>query len=82
MEKKYRRFFITTSPARSPIDIAGGRSWGRGTYGRLGHGDQQDQLLPKKIEAFLGASWVSPCVWRRSGFRSSVTQVFSFRGQL
>ena len=25
-------------------------SWGYGADGRLGHGDQQDQLLPKKIE--------------------------------
>ena len=29
-------------------------SWGYGHDGRLGHGDQQDQLLPKKIEAFAG----------------------------
>ena len=29
-------------------------SWGYGGRGRLGHGDQQDQLLPKKIEAFVG----------------------------
>ena len=29
-------------------------SWGRGIFGRLGHGDQQDQLLPKKVEAFAG----------------------------
>ena len=29
-------------------------SWGGGRGGRLGHGDQQDQLLPKKIEAFAG----------------------------
>ena len=28
--------------------------WGNGGHGRLGHGDQQDQLLPKKIEAFAG----------------------------
>jgi len=27
-------------------------SWGEGIFGRLGHGDQQNQLLPKKIEAF------------------------------
>ena len=27
-------------------------SWGRGGSGKLGHGDQQHQLLPKKIEAF------------------------------
>jgi len=29
-------------------------SWGTGYSGRLGHGDQQDQLLPKKVEAFAG----------------------------
>jgi len=29
-------------------------SWGHGAYGRLGHGDELDQLLPKKIEAFAG----------------------------
>ena len=27
-------------------------SWGGGDEGRLGHGDQQNQLLPKKVEAF------------------------------
>ena len=29
-------------------------SWGYGVSGRLGHGDEQNQLLPKKIEAFAG----------------------------
>ena len=29
-------------------------SWGDGAFGELGHGDQQRQLLPKKIEAFAG----------------------------
>jgi len=29
-------------------------SWGSGVDGRLGHGDQQRQLLPKKVEAFAG----------------------------
>ena len=27
-------------------------SWGHGAYGRLGHGDEEARLLPKKIEAF------------------------------
>jgi len=27
-------------------------SWGQGAYGKLGHGDRQDQLLPKKVEGF------------------------------
>ena len=29
-------------------------SWGDGDYGKLGHGVEQDQLLPKKVEAFAG----------------------------
>ena len=29
-------------------------SWGRGAFGKLGHGDEQDQPLPKKVEAFAG----------------------------
>ena len=29
-------------------------SWGVGTWGRLGHGDEQRQLLPKKVEALAG----------------------------
>ena len=33
-------------------------SWGEGASGQLGHGDQQDQLLPKKIEGLA--------LWRAS----------------
>ena len=29
-------------------------SWGYGVSGRLGHGDEQNQLLPKKVEALAG----------------------------
>ena len=29
-------------------------SWGWGGNGRLGHGDEQNQLLPKKVEALAG----------------------------
>jgi len=29
-------------------------SWGNGAFGELGHGDEQDQLLPKKVEALAG----------------------------
>ncbi len=29
-------------------------TWGKGRYGRLGHGDSEDQLQPKIVEALLG----------------------------
>jgi E3 ubiquitin-protein ligase HERC2 len=29
-------------------------TWGKGRYGRLGHGDSEDQLQPKLVEALLG----------------------------
>ena len=29
-------------------------SWGYGAYGKLGHGDEQRQLLPKKVETLAG----------------------------
>ena len=34
-------------------------SWGSGCFGRLGHGNQQQQLLPKKIEALAGGRVVA-----------------------
>ena len=34
-------------------------SWGYGVSGRLGHGDEQRQLLPKKIEALAGQSVIA-----------------------
>ena len=37
-------------------------SWGYGGHGRLGHGDEQNQLLPKKIEAIAGQCIVRRCV--------------------
>ena len=29
-------------------------TWGKGRYGRLGHGDSEDQLKPKIVEALVG----------------------------
>jgi len=37
-------------------------SWGYGEDGQLGHGDWQDQLLPKKVEAFAGQHVVAVSV--------------------
>ena len=34
-------------------------SWGGGRLGKLGHGDEQEQLLPKKVEAFVGRSVIA-----------------------
>ena len=34
-------------------------SWGRGAFGTLGHGAHQNQLLPKKVEAFADQSVVA-----------------------
>ena len=38
-------------------------SWGDGGDGRLGHGDEEHQLLPKKVKAFAGRrclGWAVP----------------------
>ncbi|KAM7290215.1 E3 ubiquitin-protein ligase HERC2 isoform X3 [Ixodes scapularis] len=40
-------------------------TWGKGRYGRLGHGDSDDQLRPKKVEALSG--WRVRCVACGSG---------------
>ena len=29
-------------------------TWGKGRYGRLGHGDSEDQLKPKLVEELVG----------------------------
>ena len=39
-------------------------SWGFGGSGRLGHGDQQEQLLPTNIEAFAGRRVVAVAAGR------------------
>ena len=36
-------------------------SWGSGSDGRLAHGVEQNQLLPKKVEAFAGQRVVAVC---------------------
>ena len=51
-----RAVAVSAGRAHSLVRTANGTvwSWGRGGGGQLGHGDRQDQLLPKKVEAFAG----------------------------
>ncbi|VEN50261.1 unnamed protein product [Callosobruchus maculatus] len=47
---------IACGGAHSAAITASGHlyTWGKGRYGRLGHGDSEDQLKPKLVEALLG----------------------------
>ncbi|XP_036675839.2 probable E3 ubiquitin-protein ligase HERC2 [Drosophila suzukii] len=47
---------IACGSAHSAAITASGHvlTWGKGRYGRLGHGDSEDQLRPKLVEALLG----------------------------
>lgn len=47
---------IACGGAHSAAITASGQvyTWGKGRYGRLGHGDSEDQLKPKLVEALLG----------------------------
>jgi alpha-tubulin suppressor-like RCC1 family protein len=60
---RVRRVCVTERVA-SAIGGAGELfSWGRGEYGRLGHGDTQDQASPKHVEALRGVRVSSVSVW-------------------
>jgi len=56
-----RAVSVSAGDGHSLALTAGGAawSWGGGYQGRLGHGDEQDQLLPKKVEAFADQRVVS-----------------------
>jgi len=47
---------VLAGAAHSLVITADGAvwSWGGGGDGKLGHGDEQTQLLPKKVEGFAG----------------------------
>ncbi|XP_066141939.1 E3 ubiquitin-protein ligase HERC2 isoform X1 [Euwallacea fornicatus] len=47
---------IACGGAHSAVITACGHlyTWGKGRYGRLGHGDSEDQLKPKLVEALVG----------------------------
>jgi len=38
-------------------------TWGKGRYGRLGHGDSEDQLKPKLVGVLLSALWSGTLCW-------------------
>ena len=40
-------------------------TWGKGRYGRLGHGDSEDQFKPKMVEALRGFSVVDVACGKR-----------------
>jgi len=58
---------VSAGPGHSLAFTADGAawSWGRGSDGRLGHGNAQFQLLPKKIEALAGRRVVAVSAGRR-----------------
>jgi E3 ubiquitin-protein ligase HERC2 len=47
---------IACGGAHSACLTARGRiyTWGKGRYGRLGHGDSEDQLVPKMVRKNIG----------------------------
>lgn len=51
---------IACGSAHSACITAAGdvMTWGKGRYGRLGHGDSEDQFRPKLVEALLGYVFV------------------------
>ena len=47
---------LAAGPKHSMVRTEDGRvfTFGRGSFGKLGHGDQQDQLVPKVVDALQG----------------------------
>ena len=54
-------------------------TWGKGRYGRLGHGTSDDMLVPKKVEALSGHRCV--CIALGSGDAQSVCVAVSPEGK-
>lgn len=89
---------VATGPWHSALVTADGVvfTWGEGTFGELGHGDCQAQLLPRRVEALAGYSAVQVAcgVWHtaalarsaRAAENAQVTRLFTWgdgdKGQL
>ena len=54
---------VSAGGAHSAAITALGRlyTWGKGRYGRLGHGDYDDQLKPKMVEALKSYKVIQVC---------------------
>ena len=53
-------------------------SWSGGGFGQLGHGDEQNQLLPKKVEAFAGQRVVAVSAGTYHSVATSSGAVFTW----
>ena len=70
-----QRVIAVSAGERHSLAITDGGSvwsWGFGGQGRLGHGDTQNQLLPKKVEAFAGQRVVAVSAGARHSFALTV----------
>lgn len=64
---------IACGGAHSAAITAAGElyTWGKGRYGRLGHGDSDDQLKPKLVEALIGIQFLFNNYYQNKGFQDS-----------
>ena len=54
-------------------------AWGKGEYGKLGHGDENNQKTPKRVEALISveAKQIS-CVWYHTAVCTEDGRVYTF----